>query len=40
MLSVENDRPFPFQLDGDYLGETNELQFTHVPNAVRLVTPL
>lgn len=40
MLSIENDRPFPFQLDGDYLGETNELQFTHVPNAVRLVTPL
>jgi len=40
MLTVENDRPFPFQLDGDYLGETNELRFTHVPNAVRLVTPL
>ena len=38
-LSIDNDRPFPFQLDGDYLGETNELRFTHVPNAVQLVLP-
>ncbi len=39
-LSVDFDRPFPYQLDGDYLGETTELRFTHVPNAVRLVMPL
>jgi diacylglycerol kinase family enzyme len=39
-MSVTNDRPFPFQLDGDYLGETNELRFTHEPHAVRLVQPL
>ncbi len=38
-LTVENDRPFPYQLDGDYLGETTELRFTHVPNAVKLVVP-
>jgi len=38
-LSVDFDRPFPYQLDGDYLGETTELRFTHVPNAVRLVMP-
>ena len=37
--SVDFDRPFPYQLDGDYLGETTELRFTHVPNAVRLVMP-
>ena len=40
VLSVTNDRPFPFQLDGDYLGETTELRFTHEPQAVRLVQPL
>ena len=26
-------------LDGDYLGETRRLEFTHVPEAVRLVRP-
>jgi diacylglycerol kinase family enzyme len=30
---------FPYQLDGDYLGETRRLEFTHVPDAVRLVRP-
>jgi diacylglycerol kinase family enzyme len=39
-MSVSYDRPFPFQLDGDYLGETTELRFTHEPHAVRLVQPL
>jgi diacylglycerol kinase family enzyme len=38
-LSVTSDRPFPFQLDGDYLGETLELRFEHRPNAVKLVYP-
>jgi len=38
-LSVDYERPFPYQLDGDYLGETTELRFTHVPEAVRLVMP-
>ena len=36
---VEHDTPFPYQLDGDYLGETNRLEFVHVPDAVRLVDP-
>ena len=31
-------RPFPYQLDGDFLGETNSLRFEHIPDAVRLVT--
>jgi diacylglycerol kinase family enzyme len=39
-LSVTDDRPFPYQLDGDYLGETTDLRFTHVPEAVRLVMPV
>ncbi|MEO7371153.1 MAG: diacylglycerol kinase family protein [Ilumatobacteraceae bacterium] len=38
-LTVTSARPFPFQLDGDYLGETLELRFEHRPNAVKLVYP-
>jgi len=38
-LQVSHAEPFPYQLDGDYLGETRHLEFTHVPNAVRLVRP-
>ena len=38
-LSVTSARPFPFQLDGDYLGETLELRFEHRPNAVNLLHP-
>lgn len=30
---------FPYQVDGDYLGETRSLEFVHVPQAVRLVRP-
>ena len=30
---------FPYQLDGDYLGETTQLHFRHVPQAVRLLFP-
>lgn len=36
-LSVGNPVSFPYQLDGDYLGETQRLGFEHVPDAVRLV---
>jgi YegS/Rv2252/BmrU family lipid kinase len=38
-LTIRHDEPFPYQLDGDYLGETHELQFVHVPDAVRIVRP-
>jgi diacylglycerol kinase family enzyme len=31
--------PFPYQVDGDYLGEVTRLEFRHVPDAVRLVFP-
>ena len=34
-----DDRPFPYQLDGDFLGDTRELRFRHRPDAVRLVRP-
>lgn len=35
----EHEAPFPYQLDGDYLGETDRLEFRHVPDAVKLVMP-
>jgi diacylglycerol kinase family enzyme len=38
-LVIEHDEPFPYQLDGDYLGDTERLEFHHVPDAVQLVWP-
>ena len=38
-LVIESDEPFPYQVDGDYLGESNRLEFHHVPDAVKLVFP-
>lgn len=38
-LTIEHESPFPYQLDGDYLGDTTRLEFHHVPDAVQLVTP-
>ena len=38
-LVAWHDEPFPYQVDGDYLGETSRLEFAHVQDAVRLVFP-
>ena len=38
-LVIESDRPFPYQLDGDHLGDTQRLEFDSVPEALRLVLP-
>jgi diacylglycerol kinase family enzyme len=38
-LVVDHPEPFPYQVDGDYLGESSRLHFEHVPNAVRLILP-
>ncbi len=38
-LVVEHDTPFPYQVDGDALGTTRRLEFSHVPDAVKLVFP-
>ena len=38
-LTISGTAPFPYQLDGDYLGETPRLEFEHRPNAVNLVRP-
>ena len=39
-FTVASRRPFPYQVDGDYLGEVEELRITHEPNALRIVVPL
>jgi diacylglycerol kinase family enzyme len=31
--------PFPYQVDGDFLGETTELRFRHEPDVLDLVVP-
>jgi diacylglycerol kinase family enzyme len=36
---VEGHRPFPYQVDGDYLGEVTSLEFRHEPGVLRLVVP-
>ena len=36
---VEHPEPFPYQVDGDHLGETRLLRFSYVPDAVGLVVP-
>ena len=38
-LVIEHETAFPYQLDGDYLGETERLEFQHVPDAIKLVMP-
>jgi diacylglycerol kinase family enzyme len=39
-LLVTSDRPFPYQVDGDFLGEVTRLEFRHEPDAMRLVLPV
>ncbi|MDJ0769863.1 MAG: diacylglycerol kinase family protein [Ilumatobacter sp.] len=38
-MVVDAETPFPYQLDGDYLGDVDRLEFQHVPDAVQLVFP-
>ena len=38
-FEVVGHRPFPYQVDGDYLGEVDRLQFRYEPNALNLVLP-
>jgi diacylglycerol kinase family enzyme len=38
-LRVVGYRPFPYQLDGDHLGEVEEVELRHRPGALRLVKP-
>ena len=38
-LTIEGYGPFPYQVDGDYLGEVTSLEFRHEPEALALVIP-
>ncbi len=38
-LQIEASKPFPYQVDGDYLGETRRLRFQHQPAVLDLVQP-
>jgi diacylglycerol kinase family enzyme len=38
-LDVVAERPFPYQVDGDDLGDTRRLVFRHEPDAIGLVMP-
>jgi diacylglycerol kinase family enzyme len=38
-LTVTGYGPFPYQVDGDYLGEVESLEFRHEPEVLRLVLP-
>jgi diacylglycerol kinase family enzyme len=39
-LRVTGHGPFPYQVDGDYLGEATELEIRHEPDVLRLVVPV
>jgi diacylglycerol kinase family enzyme len=38
-LCVEGYGPFPYQVDGEYLGEVDVLEFRHEPEIISMVTP-
>jgi diacylglycerol kinase family enzyme len=38
-VTVKGHGPFPYQVDGDYLGEVDHLEFRHEPEILRLVLP-
>jgi diacylglycerol kinase family enzyme len=38
-VSVSADAPFPWQVDGDYLGEVEQLEISHRPDCLTVVTP-
>lgn len=39
-LVVTGYGPFPYQVDGDHLGNTERLEISHVPDVLHLVTPV
>ena len=38
-VTVTSDRPFPYQVDGDFLGHVRSLEFRYEPDAIRLIVP-
>lgn len=39
-LTARSESPFPYQLDGDYLGEVTQLELRYQPDVLRLVVAL
>ncbi|MCU1352611.1 MAG: putative lipid kinase [Acidimicrobiales bacterium] len=39
-LVVASDRPFPYQMDGDFIGEVTRLELRHEPAVLDLVLPV
>ncbi len=39
-LVVHGNGPFPFQVDGDFLGEVDHIELRHEPDVLRLVLPV
>ena len=39
-VTAIDGRPFPYQLDGDYLGEIDRIELRHVPDIIDLVLPV
>jgi hypothetical protein len=37
---VANGAPFPWQVDGDHLGEVEQLEIRYEPDCLTLVTPV
>jgi diacylglycerol kinase family enzyme len=38
-LAITSPEPFPYQVDGDYLGEVDRLDFAYEPDVLTLVVP-
>ncbi len=38
-LTIEADRPFPYQVDGEYLGETERVEVVYEPDALTVLVP-
>ena len=38
-VAVTADTPFPWQVDGDYLGEVERLDVAYQPDALTLIVP-
>jgi len=38
-MTVSSQHPFPYQVDGDYLGHVRSLEFRYEPDAIRLIVP-
>ena len=38
-MTVRGHGPFPYQVDGDYLGEVETLRLNHIADALTIVSP-